>query len=118
VLSARYAGPGQDDEQNISKLLRKMQGLKGCKRRACFRCVICLSKGERIIATVSGVVAGRIAEARSGRRGFGYDPVFIPRGFSKTFAQLTSKTKDSISHRGIAMRKARELILQYFQRYP
>jgi XTP/dITP diphosphohydrolase len=116
VFSARYAGPGQDDEKNIDKLLAKMKGLKGAKRRACFRCYMCLSKGDRIIGVVSGKVQGRIAEERSGVKGFGYDPVFIPNGFSKTFAELGSTVKDRISHRAIAMVKTKKLILKYFQR--
>jgi XTP/dITP diphosphohydrolase len=118
VKSARYAGASQDDDKNIEKLLHAMKGLSAGKRRACFRCFICISKSGRVIRVVSGKVDGNISEKRSGVNGFGYDPIFIPKGFNKTFAQMSSKDKDRISHRAIALSKAKSVILEYFQRYP
>lgn len=117
VYSARYAGALQDDDKNIEKLLYEMRHLRGGGRRARFRCVISVSKGRKVISIVEAKVEGAIALERRGRNGFGYDPVFIPRGFRKTFAQLNSATKDRISHRGLALLKAKKVILRYFQRY-
>jgi XTP/dITP diphosphohydrolase len=118
VRSARYAGPSQSDDKNITKLLKAMTGLRPVDRSACFRCFVCLSRFGKSVRVVSGTVKGRIAERRLGVNGFGYDPVFIPVGFNKTFAQMSPGEKDRISHRGIALGKARSAILEYFQRYP
>lgn len=118
IYSARYAGPGQDDNKNIAKLLKNLKNLKDRDRKARFRCVICIAKGDRVIKIIKGAVRGRIALERYGMGGFGYDPVFIPKGFTKTFAQISQREKDKISHRGIALRKAKAFILRYFQRYP
>jgi XTP/dITP diphosphohydrolase len=118
VLSARYAGCSQDDDKNIAKLLLNMKNLKGRGRKACFKCIVCVARGNSVIGIASGKVEGRITNEKTGLKGFGYDPVFIPKGFSKTFAQLQPKTKDSISHRAIAIKKAKKIILQYFQKYP
>jgi len=117
IYSARYAGPSQDDEKNIDKLLAQMKRFEGRKRRARFRCAICLSKGSKVIRIVEAKVEGSITLKRQGGAGFGYDPVFIPEGFSKTFGQLNSAAKDRVSHRGLALIKASEAILCYFQRY-
>jgi len=118
IRSARYAGPSQDDDKNIDKLLKKMKPLKEGSRKARFKCAICISKGRRVVGMVEGRVEGTIASARSGKTGFGYDPVFIPEGFNKSFAGLGSKLKDRISHRAIALKNAKRVILTYFQRYP
>ena len=117
IYSARYAGISQDDNKNIKKLLKQMEHFKGRQRYARFRCVICLSKGNRVIRMVEGRVNGSITLEKKGVEGFGYDPVFIPEGFNRTFAQLKPATKDSISHRGLALIEARQAILRYFQRY-
>lgn len=117
INSARYAGASQDDDKNIEKLLKEMRNLTGRQRRARFRCIICLSKGRKVVRVVEGGVEGEIALERKGNSGFGYDPVFVPAGFDKTFAQLGSRPKDRISHRAIALKKAKDAILRYFQRY-
>ncbi len=117
IYSARYAGPSQDDEKNIDKLLADMKHFEGRKRRARFRCAICLSKGSKVIRIVEAKIEGKITLKRQGVAGFGYDPVFIPEGFNRSFAQLNSAAKDHISHRGLALIEAREAILRYFQRY-
>ena len=118
VRSARYAGVSQNDDKNIAKLLKAMKGFKGKERKACFRCFICFSKSGKIVKIVSGRVDGKIAEEKSGKNGFGYDPVFIPKGFDKTFAQISPKEKDRISHRAMALNKAKAAILEYFRKYP
>lgn len=118
VKSARYAGASQNDDKNIAKLLKAMKCFKGKERKACFRTSICLSRYGKVIKVVSGRVDGKIAEQSSGVSGFGYDPVFIPRNFEKTFALMSSKEKDRISHRAVALNKAKGVILEYFRRYP
>lgn len=102
VYSARYAGPGKNAADNTIKVLEKLKGAED--RTARFRTVITLiNKGT--IYTFEGVLNGRIALEESGKGGFGYDPVFIPDGFSKTLAEITEEEKNAISHRGIVMRK-------------
>lgn len=114
IHSARYAGASQDDKKNNAKLLRELKGLNTKDRRACFRCVICLSKGRKIIGITEGKVEGEITFKPQGDTGFGYDPLFIPRGYKRTFAQLGPATKDGLSHRAAALKKAKKIIRKYF----
>ncbi len=102
VYSARFAGPAGKSEDNIKKLLTDLKGIEN--RRARFRTAICLMIDGADI-TFEGVVEGRITESESGDKGFGYDPVFLPDGFEKTFAEMTDAEKNAISHRGVAVRK-------------
>jgi XTP/dITP diphosphohydrolase len=118
INSARYAGPKQDDKKNIAKLLKAMKRLTGIRRRARFRCVICISKGRKVIRMIEGKVDGYIISEPMGLTGFGYDPVFIPEKCKKTFAQLGPASKDRISHRAKALREAKKVIQQYFRKYP
>lgn len=100
VYSARYAGEGHDSEANMAKLLANMEGVKD--RRARFRTVIALIKdGEEHL--LEGIVEGHITTVRSGADGFGYDPIFMPEGCDKTFAEMTADEKNAISHRGRAV---------------
>ena len=96
VYSARYAGEECNSEANMHKLLHNLTGKKN--RNAQFRTVIALIiNGEEML--FNGIVKGTITEEKCGTSGFGYDPVFIPEGFSESFAQMDSATKNSISHR-------------------
>ncbi len=96
VYSARYAGEECDSEANMHKLLHNLTGKKN--RNAQFRTVIALIiDGKEML--FNGIVKGTITEEKRGTSGFGYDPVFIPEGFSESFAQMDSATKNSISHR-------------------
>ncbi len=96
VYSARYAGEECDSEANMQKLLQNLTGKNN--RNAQFRTVIALIiNGEENI--FNGIVKGRISETKLGNSGFGYDPIFIPEGFSESFAQMTGSMKNSISHR-------------------
>lgn len=105
VFSARYAGEGHDSEANMRLLLENMRGKND--RNARFRTVIALiENGKRYF--FDGVVNGSITVCPSGDKGFGYDPVFKPDGFEKTFAQMNSDEKNSISHRGRAVAKLME----------
>lgn len=102
VHSARYATDGHDFEANNRLLLENLRGRSN--RRARFRTVISLILGgeEHLF---EGVVEGRIVERETGHEGFGYDPLFVPDGCDKTFAQMTTEEKNALSHRGRAVRK-------------
>lgn len=110
VFSARWAGPGCSYDDNNKKLLSLLKGVGQTKRKAQFRCVIAVSSPKGKVKTVEGKIEGVIATCPSGKQGFGYDPLFIPDGYNKTFAELDSQTKNKISHRAIALQKAKELI--------
>lgn len=100
VYSARYAGQPKNDSKNIEKLLDHLQ--KEQNRKANFKTVICLNwNGQTHYFT--GIVNGSITQKTVGSNGFGYDPVFLPEGYSKTFAELTLDEKSKISHRAIAV---------------
>jgi len=102
VFSARYAGEPSNSEKNIDKLL---DILKNCdKRTAQFRTVIALLQGNDI-HYFEGIIYGKIATERHGKGGFGYDAVFVPDGYNKTFAELSPDEKNAISHRGLAVKK-------------
>lgn len=107
VHSARYATEGHDHEANINKLLGVLNGKEN--RDAQFRTVAALIiDGKEYI--FDGIIKGSITKERAGNNGFGYDPVFMPKGYDKTFAQMTDKEKNSISHRAIAMNKLNEFL--------
>ncbi len=112
VYSARYAGEGAKDEENVIKLLSELAvgKLLGTGRGARFCCALALACQGELIAVFHGEVAGMIAEQPRGNRGFGYDPVFIPVGFDQTFAELGDEVKNQISHRAMAIRKLREAL--------
>lgn len=102
VYSARYAGPGHDSAANMKLLLEKMTGKTN--RKAHFSTFIVLIQGESI-KEFEGRVDGTILDSPRGSDGFGYDPIFLPDGFNKTFAQMTADEKNAISHRGRATEK-------------
>ncbi|MBE6692306.1 MAG: XTP/dITP diphosphatase [Ruminococcaceae bacterium] len=108
VYSARYAGENSSDSDNIEKLLNELDKLGEVPRTAKFVCCICAVRpdGEKLF--VRGESAGEILKELKGEGGFGYDPVFFCPDFGKTFAQLTSEEKNSISHRGRAIEKLAE----------
>ena len=99
VYSARFAGPECNDNNNIEKLLRLLKDVPEEKRAAQFTCLVALAEAGRTLAVTSGVCRGKIARQKRGEGGFGYDPVFIPEGYDKTFAQLPAEEKNTISHR-------------------
>ena len=102
VRSARYAGEPKDDAKNLKKLIKALTAKEN--RRAQFRTVICLFGLEKPLY-FEGVVKGYILETPIGNGGFGYDPVFMPDGYSKSFAELPMEVKNRISHRGLAVQK-------------
>jgi len=99
VISARYAGPECNADNNIDKVLSELSGLTD--RSARFRTVISLIIDGKV-SYFEGIVNGRIIESRRGTSGFGYDPIFIPDGYDQTFAEMDLDLKNQISHRGIA----------------
>jgi XTP/dITP diphosphohydrolase len=111
VLTARFGGPGLSDAERLFHLLKKLQDANN--RRARFVCVIALV-GRDFSTVVRGDCNGQIALEPAGTGGFGYDPVFIPDGFSQTFAQLPSSVKATVSHRGKAIAAARRVLESRF----
>ena len=106
VFSARYSGGGS--EANMDKLLHNLTGKS--ERGAQFRTVIALLVGEEK-QLFEGIVRGTIIEERRGKGGFGYDPIFVPEGYDRTFAELGSEVKNNISHRAKAVRQLAEHLL-------
>lgn len=111
VFSARYAGENAGDVSNVDKLLRELrkQNIATEKRSARFRCVIALAQNGKLLGVFEGFVEGKIVDPPRGSGGFGYDPIFEPKGFDQTFAEITPESKNKISHRGqaiAALRKA------------
>jgi XTP/dITP diphosphohydrolase len=96
VKSARYAGGDRNFQANIDKVLEKLKGITN--RKAQFRTVICLLWNKEVFY-FEGICQGTIAETMHGAEGFGYDPIFIPEGSSKSFAEMTMEEKNKFSHR-------------------
>ena len=107
VYSARYAGEEHDAEKNMNKVLDLMQNVQN--RNACFRTVIALIQSNEI-RYFDGRIDGTIASKRLGNNGFGYDPIFIPDGYTMSFAELGSEEKNKISHRALAVNKLTEYL--------
>ena len=102
VYSARYAGDGHNAEANILKLLQNMEGIEN--RKAQFRTAFALIiNGKEHL--FEGIIKGEIITTRRGNSGFGYDPIFVPEGYSQTFAEMGNELKNKISHRAIATNK-------------
>jgi XTP/dITP diphosphohydrolase len=102
VYSARYAGEQRNSEDNINLLLKSLEGK--ANRNARFRTVVTLVQEEEV-NQFEGIVSGVILQDRRGAQGFGYDPIFLPDGVSKSMAELSSAEKNTISHRGAAIKK-------------
>ena len=102
VYSARYAGEHKSSLDNMDLLLHNMRDVSN--RRAAFRTCISLCV-DNTFYFFEGICSGEIAQEKRGEQGFGYDPIFIPSGFDRTFAEMTIEEKSSISHRGLAIEK-------------
>jgi XTP/dITP diphosphohydrolase len=109
VFSARYSGENATYEDNNAKLLQALKGVPPRRRNARFRNVIAIV-GSNIEKVVEGTMEGAIAEAPHGSNGFGYDPLFIPRGSKKTYAEMSLEEKNKVSHRAAALTKAVEVL--------
>lgn len=110
VYSARFAGEGSGDEKNNQKLLNLLEGVPYKERRAKFVSVITMvyPDGETLVAR--GECEGHIIDTPVGENGFGYDPLFVPDGFQRTFAQLTPEEKNAVSHRAKALIQLEKLL--------
>lgn len=108
VYSARYAGPQKNSNDNIDLLLRNLED--HVNRKARFRTVMALAGFEEHPVFFEGMVNGRIIPERKGTEGFGYDPVFVPAGFDKTFAEMSLAEKNKLSHRARAVAKLAEYL--------
>jgi len=115
VYSARFAGPDANDDRNNEKLLGLMEVVPDEERTAAFVCAIALADTDGNTAVVEGSCPGRIIREKAGAGGFGYDPLFVPEGYTLTFAQLDAEEKNRISHRGRALVLARSVIEHYMQ---
>jgi XTP/dITP diphosphohydrolase len=114
IFSARYAGGNATDKQNVDKLMQELArlGARTNDRRARFRCVIALARDGNLLQTFEGVAEGAIVDPPRGKKGFGYDPVFLPDGCDETFAELAAEIKNRVSHRAKAVIALREALRQ------
>ncbi len=115
VRSARYAGENATDEENNKKLLKELGPLSFRRRTARFRCVMAFV-ADGIEEVVSGECRGIIIEQQRGTNGFGYDPLFKPDGYDKTFGEMEADEKHKISHRSRALQKIKPVLEGYFER--
>nr|WP_092075077.1 XTP/dITP diphosphatase [Dendrosporobacter quercicolus]NSL50044.1 XTP/dITP diphosphatase [Dendrosporobacter quercicolus DSM 1736]SDN31143.1 XTP/dITP diphosphohydrolase [Dendrosporobacter quercicolus] len=115
VYSARYAGETATDAQNNAKLLTKLKGVADEKRTARFRCVLAFVDTDKQTITAQGVCEGEILAAARGAGGFGYDPLFYIPALGQTLAEISIAEKNTISHRGAALRNIAEKLAGYLQ---
>jgi len=114
IYSARYAGEGASDRKNNQKLLSEMEGIRISKRGARFKCVLAMVSTDGREAVAEGSCRGRIGFREMGRKGFGYDPIFMLPQYGKAMAQLTLEEKNRVSHRGKALKKLRKIIAKFY----
>ena len=103
VRSARFAGEGADMAANRALLLEKLRDVRGKERSGRFHCVLALAKGGEVLRVFHGEIEGVITPAERGSGGFGYDPLFVPEGSCRTFAEMAGAQKHALSHRGRAL---------------
>lgn len=115
VFSSRYAGEEGNDEKNNQKLMSSMENIPLIERTARFRTIITLITEDKEIITVEGECKGHIGYEPKGDNGFGYDPLFIPYGYDKTFGELSEEIKNKISHRGKALEKMKEVLIKLIE---
>ena len=113
IHSARFAGENATDEDRNRKVLGLMEGVPKHQRTARFKCVIAIVENE-FMEIVTGVCEGEIATEPRGNQGFGYDPIFIVPSYGKTFAELGAEIKNQISHRAIALKKVKEVLITFY----
>ena len=112
VRSARFAGDDATMEENRALLKRRVAGLGAEQRRARFRCVLALARGGEVVRIFEGAVEGVITPDEAGDGGFGYDPLFVPEGGDLSFAEMCSADKHALSHRGRALARLADFLLQ------
>jgi len=110
VFAARYAGPGASYEDNWRKVFHEMEGIPWERRHASFLTVAAIAQPGSDVQVVDGILDGMIAEHPAGDNGFGYDPIFFIPSLGKTMAQLSAEEKNKMSHRAIALQKAKAIL--------
>ena len=115
VYSARFSGKYATYASNNDKVLNLLKGLPSSKRKAMFRCAIAIADKGKMVGTAEGECRGKIGFKPQGESGFGYDPIFIPHGYKKTFAELGMMRKNQISHRHKALVEAKKVISEYVE---
>ena len=118
VWSARYVSESATDPERVLRILEELGDLPPERRTARFRCHVTLANAERVLIETDGAVEGRIAFAPAGDFGFGYDPIFIPRGYDRTFGEIGAELKPRISHRAVALKAFRERLQQMLDHSP
>ena len=113
VYSARFAGPAKDDLKNCEKVIELLKEVPEAKRSAFFQCDLALATPSQVLHVVEERVIGRIADRMKGENGFGYDPLFFYPEFGKTFGEVPSAKKHSVSHRGKALRSMKKFLKTY-----
>ena len=115
VYTARYAGHNATFNENVSKLLKKLNGIPSKKRKARFKTIVCLYDGDYEVYA-EGIINGIISLRPKGKGGFGYDSVFIPDSYTRTFAELNLEEKNRISHRARAVNEIKMKLHSYFSK--
>ena len=115
VRSARFSGSEKDDLKNCQKVLKLLEGVSKEKRTAQFRCAAALADPTQVLFVIEESVSGYLTEELIGENGFGYDPLFFYPEFGKTFGEIAIDLKHSVSHRGKALRKIKEFLLEYLK---
>lgn len=111
VYSARYAGEQATDEKNNKKVLDELKDVPASERKARFVCILALAQPGKETIFTEGYCEGEIAFSPKGTNGFGYDPIFIPQGYSVTLAELSNEEKNKISHRFHALQLLEDVII-------
>jgi len=113
VYSARFSGKLATYKSNNEKLLKLLKDVPLSERKACFKCAIAVAHKGKVIGAAEGRCEGKIGFESKGENGFGYDSVFTPDGYKKTFAEMAPGKKNKISHRSKALAKAKKIISRY-----
>ena len=113
VRSARFAHTRATDRENNAKLLKLTKNTSAGKRGATFVCVIAIAENGNLLGISEGKCSGTIGFEPKGKNGFGYDPLFTPKGYKKTFAELKTEVKNTISHRARALKGAKPIVRKY-----
>jgi XTP/dITP diphosphohydrolase len=113
IHSARYAGANATNTEKIDKLLEELARVraKNDSRRARFQCLLALARNGEVLGVFEGTVEGQITQQPRGSHGFGYDPIFVPKGFERTFGELRPAEKNQLSHRARALEKLRTFLV-------